>query len=68
MNIEDYQKYISEEAMMGSSCARILEKLLKQCPLQFAPDDNILDLGCGRGLTSLIIAKETGTKVYANDL
>ena len=53
---------------MGPSCMRILEELLKQCPLQFAPDDNILDLGCGRGLTSLIIAKETGAKVYANDL
>ncbi len=68
MNINDYKKYISEETMMGPSCVRILEELLKQCPLQFAPGDEILDLGCGRGLTSLIIARETEAKVYANDL
>ena len=68
MNINDYQKYISEETMMGPSCVRILEELLKQYPLQFAHSDEILDLECGRGLTSLIIAKETGTEVYANDL
>ena len=68
MNINNYQKYISEETMMGPSCIRILDELLKQYTLKFAPDDNILDLGCGRGLTSLIIAKETGAKVYANDL
>ena len=68
LNINNYQKYISEETMMGPSCIKILNELLKQCPLQFASDDNILDLGCGRGLTSLIIAKETGAGVYANDL
>lgn len=31
-------------------------------------DDLGLDLGCGRGLTSLVIAKETGAKFYADDL
>lgn len=30
--------------------------------------DEVLDLGCGIGLTSLIIVKETSAKVYANDL
>lgn len=68
MNISNYQKYISEETMMGPSSVRILEELLRQCPLQLTPDDQILDLGCGRGLTSFVIAKETGAKVYANDL
>lgn len=53
---------------MGPNSVRILEELLSQCPLRFSPNDQILDLGCGKGLTSLVIAKETGAKVYANDL
>lgn len=68
MNINHYKKYISPETMMGPSCVRILEELFNKYPLQFTSDDLILDLGCGTGLTSLIIAKETGAKVYANDL
>lgn len=47
---------------------RVLEELFDKYPLQLAPDDLILDLGCGKGLTSLVIARETGAKVYANDL
>ena len=68
MHIGDYKAYISEETMMGPSSARILAELLDKYPLHLAPDDWILDLGCGTGLTSLIIAKETGAKVFANDL
>lgn len=68
MNISNYQKYISGETMMGPNSVRILEELLSQCPLRLSPNDQILDLGCGKGLTSLVIAKETGAKVYANDL
>ncbi len=68
MNIDDYQAYISAETMMGPNSARILAELFDKYPLQLAPDDRILDLGCGTGLTSLIIAKETGAKVFANDL
>lgn len=68
MDISNYQKYISEETMMGPNSVRILEELFNQRPLRFSPDDLILDLGCGKGLTSLVIARETGAKVYANDL
>lgn len=53
---------------MGPNSVRILEELLDKYPLGLAPDDQILALGCGTGLTSLVIAKETGAKVYANDL
>lgn len=68
MNFNDYKKYVSAETMMGPNSVRILEELLDKYSLGLAPDDQILDLGCGTGLTSLVIAKETGAKVYANDL
>lgn len=68
MNYNDYKKYISAETMMGPNSIRILEELFDQYPLQLAPDGLILDLGCGTGITSLVIAKETKARVYANDL
>lgn len=68
LNISSYKKYISEETMMGPNSVRILAELLDKYPLQLAGDDLILDLGCGTGLTSFVIAKETRAKVYANDL
>lgn len=68
MNIDDYKAYVLAETMMGPNSVRILAELFDKYPLQFVPDDMILDLGCGTGLTSLVIAKETGTKVFANDL
>lgn len=68
MNIDTYKPYISAETMMGPNSVRILAELLDKYPLRLAPDDVVLDLGCGTGLTSLIIARETGAKVFANDL
>lgn len=68
MNYNDFEKYISAETMMEPNSVRVLEELLCKYPLQFKTDDIILDLGCGTGLTSLLIAKETGARVYANDL
>lgn len=68
MNFNDYKKYISADMLMGPNSARILEELLNKYPLQINEENKVLDLGCGKGLTSLIIAKETGAKVYANDL
>lgn len=68
MNITNYKKYISSEVLMGPSSARILEELLSKRALQLDRTQKVLDLGCGKGLTSLIIANETGAKVYANDL
>ena len=68
MNISDYKTYISAETMMGPNSVRILAELFDKYPLPSAPDDMILDLGCGTGLTSLVIAKETGARVFANNL
>lgn len=68
MNIDHYKAYISAETMMGPNSARILAELFDKYPLNLTHDDIILDLGCGTGLTSLIIARETGARVFANDL
>ena len=53
---------------MGPNSIRLLDELLIQYPLRFNRENRILDLGCGKGLTSLFLAKETGATVYANDL
>lgn len=55
MNINDYSMYFSAETMMGPNSARILEELFKTYPLYLTGKDEVLDLGCGTGLTSLII-------------
>ena len=68
MNIDNYKPYISGETMMGPNSARLLAELFDKYPLTLAHDDMILDLGCGTGLTSFIIARETGARVFANDL
>lgn len=68
MNMDHYKEYISAETLMGPNSVRILAELFDKYPLRLATNDTILDLGCGTGLTSLIIAKETGARVFANDL
>lgn len=68
MIYNDYRQYVCAETMMGPNSVRVLESLLTKYPLTLAPSAAVLDLGCGTGLTSLVIARETGAKVYANDL
>jgi SAM-dependent methyltransferase len=36
--------------------------------LKLNPNDKVLDLGCGKAVSSIFIAKEYGAKVWANDL
>jgi len=54
--------------LMGPNCLRILAELLGRYSLQLSASDKVLDLGCGKGLTSFALAKETPAQVYANDL
>ena len=68
MNFEQYKAYMSAQTLMGPNCVCILQELLDKHPLRLEAEDAVLDLGCGTGLTSLVIARETGAKVYANDL
>ena len=68
IDFDCYRPYISAETMMGPSSVRILGELLEKHPPRLAPDDLVLDLGCGKGLTSLVLAKETAARIYAADL
>ncbi len=68
MDINNYKEYLSGETMMGPNSVRVLAELFDRHPLLLDSDGLILDLGCGKGLTSLVIAKETGARVYADDL
>ena len=68
MNYKDYLPYLSKDILMGPSSLIILEELLTKHPLIMNEDKMILDLGCGKGLTSLILAKETNALIFAIDL
>ena len=68
MRSENYRNYFKSSFMMGPNCLRLLDEILGEYPLHYTPDNLVLDLGCGTGITSLFIANETGAKVYANDL
>jgi cyclopropane fatty-acyl-phospholipid synthase-like methyltransferase len=45
---------------------RLLEEMLNKYPLERGM--RVLDLGCGKGLTSLFLAKEANATVFATDL
>lgn len=68
MNIEEYRTHMTAELLMGPNSLRILEELLTKYPFAISYEASVLDLGCGKGLTSFAIAKETKAKIYANDL
>ena len=68
MNFNIYDKFITSEHLMGPNSLRILKELLEKHPLRLEPSDELLDLGCGKGLTSLMLANETPAKITAADL
>jgi cyclopropane fatty-acyl-phospholipid synthase-like methyltransferase len=51
---------------MGPNCIKLLEALTKD--VKVTKDMRIMDLGCGRGLTSIFLANEFGATVFATDL
>jgi len=59
--IDDIPDYI-----MGPNCIPLIEELSKKMTLK--PGMRILDMGCGTGFTSIILAKEFGVTVFATDL
>jgi cyclopropane fatty-acyl-phospholipid synthase-like methyltransferase len=60
MRSENYRNYFKSSFMMGPNCLRLLDEILGEYPLHYTPDNLVLDLGCGTGVTSLFIANETG--------
>ncbi len=63
---DTYDKQFLSENMMGPNSIRVLEEMLEKVELKKGM--RVLDLACGRGLTSIFLAKEYGVEVYATDL
>ena len=67
-----YQKALTlseeflRENIMGPNPAKLLEELLARHPIPAG--STVLDLGCGRGVTSILLAREYGLHVFATDL
>jgi cyclopropane fatty-acyl-phospholipid synthase-like methyltransferase len=54
------------EHMMGPHPLWLMERLIEACPV--APGGRVMDLGCGKALTSVFLAREQGARVHAVDL
>ncbi len=63
---EKYDKDFINKNMMGPNSMIVLEELLHDFPLK--KDMRVLDLGCGTGLSSIFLAKEYGSQIFAVDL
>jgi SAM-dependent methyltransferase len=63
---EKYDPAWIEENWMGPNPLCLAEDLCGRLDLR--PGMRVLDLGCGKGLTSIFLAKEFGVTVFANDL
>ncbi len=67
--IVDEELFTSELAktcMMGPNSFRIIDELLQDTKIKEGL--RVLDLGCGRGLTSIYLAKKYDVTVFATDL
>ena len=51
---------------MGPNPAKLLEELMNRFPLEAG--QTIMDLGCGQGVTSIMLVKEYALRVFAVDL
>lgn len=61
-----YDMSFIKENIMGPNPMKLLEELLLIHPISSA--DTVLDLGCGRGVTSIFLVKEYQARVFAVDL
>ncbi|MCR5736534.1 MAG: class I SAM-dependent methyltransferase [Eubacterium sp.] len=66
MRCDSYKDLFSKEYLMGPNSMRLLDELIEKYPI----DTNlkIMDLGCGKGITSFFLSKEFNANVYATDL
>ena len=63
---EKYDADWIQENWMGPNPLWLLEELCEHLDLK--PGMKVLDMGCGKGLTLIFLAKEYGVTVFANDL
>ena len=63
---EKYDNSWVEQNWMGPNPLWLLEDLCEHIDLR--PGMKVLDMGCGKGITSVFLAKEYGVTVFANDL
>ena len=61
-----YDQDFIKANMMGPNAMKLLEELTGALDLK--PGSRVLDLACGKGLTSIFLAKELGVTVFATDL
>lgn len=67
MSINNYKQFFTKEHLMGPNSLKLLDELLVNAPEAVA--GCTMDLGCGTGITSLFLARETkAEKVFAVDL
>jgi len=66
MRADRYKPLFTKELLMGPNAVRLLDEMLENHPIE---GGRVLDLGCGTGLTSLFLARETGAeRIFAADL
>lgn len=63
---DNYDKAFLLDTMMGPNAMRITEELASFLPITAGM--RILDLGCGMGLSSILLAKKYNVTVFAADL
>ncbi len=67
MNINNYKQFFTKEYLMGPTSLKLLDELLANARTEL--QGYTMDLGCGTGITSLFLARETrAEKVFAVDL
>lgn len=63
---QNYGDFFEKNTMAGPNALWLIEILCEKLDLK--PGMKVLDMGCGKGLTSIFLAKEYGVTVFANDL
>ncbi|WP_052282021.1 SAM-dependent methyltransferase [Kluyvera genomosp. 1] len=61
-----YNPALLQENMMGPNAMRIMEEMAAR--LEIKPGMRILDLGCGKGISSILLAEKYAVTVFAADL
>lgn len=63
---DSFDQQLRLECMMGPNALRLTEELAWYLPVKKGM--RILDLGCGMGLSSILLAQKLGARVFAADL